>query len=91
VNKDCTTIAPNMLQRGARYAPRPGGDATATAPGGDAQGPALSTAAAPADGAVPTVYDPQTGVIAIPGGGTVRIGTGIHGSWMGLLLALLSS
>jgi len=91
VDKDCTTTAPNMLQRGARYAPRPGGDTTATAPGGNAQGPALSATVAPTDAAVPTVYDPQTGVVAIPGGGTVRLGTGIHGSWMGLLLALLSS
>ena len=82
-----------MLQRGARYAPRPAGDTTASPPSGaagDAQGPAVSTAEAPADGAIPTVYDPQTGVVGIPGGGTMRIGTGIHGSWMGLLLALLS-
>lgn len=94
VNKDCATTAPTMLQRGARYAPRPGGDTTASPPSGaagDAQGPALSSAEPLAGAAVPTVYDPQTGVVTVPGGGTVRIGTGVHGSWLGLLLALVSS
>jgi phospholipid/cholesterol/gamma-HCH transport system substrate-binding protein len=93
VNKDCATTAPTMLQRGARYAPRPGGDGTAPQPSGaagDAQGPALSSTGALADGAVPTVYDPQTGVLEVPGGGTIRIGSGVHASWLGLLLALVS-
>jgi phospholipid/cholesterol/gamma-HCH transport system substrate-binding protein len=93
VNKECAATAPTMLQRGARYAPRPGGDTTASPPGGaagDAQGPALTGAGPLADGAVPTVYDPRTGVLDVPGGGTVRIGSGVHASWLGLLLALVS-
>jgi phospholipid/cholesterol/gamma-HCH transport system substrate-binding protein len=93
VNKDCATTAPNMLQRGARYAPRPGGDTTASPPSGaagDAQGPAPALAEAPADAPVTTVYDPATGVVGVPGGGTIRIGSGGPGSWLGILLALLS-
>jgi phospholipid/cholesterol/gamma-HCH transport system substrate-binding protein len=93
VNKDCATTAPNMLQRGARYAPRPAGDTTASPPSGaagDAQGPTLNLADPRADAGTATVYDPLTGVVGIPGGGTVRIGAQEGGSWLGLLLALLS-
>lgn len=93
VNKDCGTTAPDLLQRGARYAPRPPGDDTATPLSGsasNAQGPTLSMADLPADAGAATVYDPETGVVGIPGGGTVRIGARGGGSWLGLLLALLS-
>jgi phospholipid/cholesterol/gamma-HCH transport system substrate-binding protein len=89
VNKDCGTTAPTLLQRGARNAPRPGGDATATAPGGDAQGPQLSaTAGAPA--AITTGYDPVSGTVALPDGSTVRLGIRSPGTWLGMLLALIS-
>lgn len=94
VNKDCGTTGPNLLQRGARYAPRPAGDPTATPPGGaaaDARGPAVTAAAAaPSDAVVTTAYDPLTGVVALPDGGSLHLVTRSGGSWLGLLLALLS-
>ena len=93
VNKDCGTTAPTMLQRGARYAPRPGGDDTATPATGaaaDAQGPAVTASSDPPAGVVTAAYDPLTGVVDLPGGGTVRLGTRSGGSWLGVLLALLS-
>jgi phospholipid/cholesterol/gamma-HCH transport system substrate-binding protein len=93
VNKDCGTTAPTMLQRGARNAPRPGGDDTATPATGasaDAQGPAVTASGDPPVGVVTAAYDPRTGVVDLPGGGTVRLGTRSGGSWLGLLLALLS-
>jgi phospholipid/cholesterol/gamma-HCH transport system substrate-binding protein len=98
VNKDCGTTAPDLLQRGGRNAPRPAGDATTNPPSGaagDAQGPAVSAAADPGaqtpGGAVETTYDPKTGIVNVPGGGSVRLGPSHQGgSWLGLLLALLS-
>ena len=92
VNKDCGTTAPDLLQRGARDAPRPAGDGTTPPPSGpaaNAQGPTLTLADHPAGAGTATVYDPLTGVVGIPGGGTMRIGAQSGGSWLGLLLALL--
>jgi phospholipid/cholesterol/gamma-HCH transport system substrate-binding protein len=87
-NADCSATAADMLQRGARNAPRPAGDSTATQHSTVAGGSAGSGAAQVASS------DAATGLLTAPDGSTVKLGwTGGQDaafgrqSWYGLLLA----
>jgi phospholipid/cholesterol/gamma-HCH transport system substrate-binding protein len=91
MNLDCAATAADMLQRGARYAPRPGGSGAQAAAAG-ATGPGGATASG-ASGAAAT-YDPTTGLLTAPDGRLVRLGwdggqkaAWGDASWLSLLVA----
>lgn len=86
LNLDCANSAPDMLQRGAKFAPRPPGDRPAPS------STANSTAAG--GGAQATSYDPATGMVTTPDGTMLKLGadggqSAAYGdqSWVTLLLA----